>query len=371
VKSSGGVLRSSTDMDEYDKMLQEARERADNRQDNSQTSLLTKVPSLLLLCIRVIADHIDAVESLGELSVEVKTAIIAELAARRKLTGSALSLVMRGLRDDSGEEGVYVDSAGVTSLTIPDCSTLNEEDLVGALARICPGVSGGDGDGLDEEGWTLDLLNCGHCFTSWAANRLSDRKEILGSLEVLRLGGLYRITDKDLSSFLSALGSGSSKRLHSLSLTHSSVVGELTMQTVPRSFPCLRALSLDYCALDGDALEALCSFLALPCSATDPYLAMLTALSLCGIEGLTDDHVERILSPARLASSSSSSSRSVPLASRLQSLSFKQSHALTDASLQSIRAHCVALQHLDLSGLCFLTNEGVMELFQPVSCHHI
>lgn len=357
-RQCGSVFRASKDMDEYDQMLLKAKEMGTKRvfHDGDEfPNQCSNVPSLQLQCIRIIADHIDDVESLGELSVEVKNSLIAELAARRRLSSTSLSLIING-RHIVNDENSFANPFGMPSLSIPDCSTLSDEDLVNMLGRK-EGFVGGYGEGLK----FLDLHNCGHCFSSWAAERLGKQPGVLASLEILKLGGLYRITDQDLANFLWSVGAD---RLLSLSLTHSLVVGQSTVQRIPQSFPCLLTLSLDYCALDTAALDALCYSFSL---GSRQYLSRLTELSLCGIEGLTDEHVEKILSPASQPPSSSSSSSDVPLGVRLISLSLKQSHALTDASLTSIRTHCTALTHLDLSGLCFLTNDGMLELFQSVS----
>ena len=363
---SGNVLKSSVEMDEYDQLLNDLKEKVastgtSRRMTSGDLSLnSTKIPALSTLCVRVLAVHIDCVQSLGDVPTEVKTELAAELAARRKLNATTLSLVVRG--HDGTENDDTVLFQGIPTLVLPDCSGVDEEGLFSALRAASAWERGRSSEVSPASPLrVLELRNCGHCFTAWMSSQLNECNGMLASLEVLSLGGLYRISDKELATFLTRASNKS--YLRSVSLMHSSTVGCFTIQALSTASPLLRSLSLDCCLLDQDALESLCQLL----SGVKSSLKHLSELSLAGVATLSDSHIAQILIPGTLPRGQSSSSDDIPLGDRLTKLDLKDCYDLTDQSLATIRSHCAALQHLDISGWVNVTHDGLMELFKQVS----
>jgi DNA repair protein RAD7 len=143
------------------------------------------VPRLASLALRVIADHIDDVESLWGLPCALRHDIAAELARRRALTDRAAML----LAEDRPRE-----------LVLPDC-TLADARCAQRLAREA------GTDALER----LDLGFCGRGFGDEAVGSAGLARGGRGSLPRLqhvRLAGAYRLSDAALVALLEAAGGG-------------------------------------------------------------------------------------------------------------------------------------------------------------------
>jgi hypothetical protein len=139
------------------------------------------VPRLASLALRVIADHIDDVESLWGLPCALRHDVAAELARRRALNERALML----LAEDRPAE-----------LVLPDC-TLADARCAQRLAREA------GTDALER----LDLGFCGRGFGDEAVGAAGLARGGRGSLPRLqhvRLAGAYRLSDAGVVALLKA-----------------------------------------------------------------------------------------------------------------------------------------------------------------------
>ena len=388
-KNKGSVIRVSADMDEYGEMLRKVRAAPPSLSSSRPFRPTTaKIPRLSTLCAQVLSTHIDSLEELGEPSDETKIELLAELATCRRLSPETLLLVVCGHRRSTRSSGMH---SGMASLILPDCSAIDEDTLVSALrAAANPTPSGSEGD---EGGGgvsclrVLELHNCGHGLTAWAAAQLSANSEVLGQLEVLRLGGMYRLSDANLEVLIRSVGKGqdctqdlpsspyfsrgkNTTGLRSLSLSHTNAVGALSVRAMCETFLHLQELRLEGCSLEAPALEGLCLALA----SSSPLLRSLVHLCVAGCDALSDEHVCQLLSgtnpSAQLRACSSSSAASTArnaLGARLTVLSLRDCQGITDKALRAIREHCLVLQELDVSRALALTTEGLLDLFQEVS----
>eukprot|EP00965_Chrysotila_dentata_P073122 2416517-Pleurochrysis_carterae.AAC.1 len=81
---------------------------------------VTEVPSLQSLVIKLLVEHIDAVEAFGVLSPAQLHELAAALCKKRKLDADKLKLFV--------PEDVVL-----TELVVPDCHLVDEESLLNAL----------------------------------------------------------------------------------------------------------------------------------------------------------------------------------------------------------------------------------------------
>lgn len=139
------------------------------------------VPALASLALRVIADHIDDVESLYGLPCALRNDLAAELSRRRALSEPAAFLLAQDLPPE---------------LVLPDCTQADAR----AAARLAREAAH---PGLER----LDLGFCGRGFGDEAVGTGGFGRGGRGSLPLLkevRLSGAYRLGDDGLAALLEA-----------------------------------------------------------------------------------------------------------------------------------------------------------------------
>jgi len=208
------------------------------------------VPSLQSLCVALLARFCDHIEELGPVPEGPRRRLAWALARARTLDGRALALLA---------------AAPATSIWAPDCSAIEDVDLIAALERR-PAESLGtshaadDGDApaasaalsgfLSAPSLTVVHLGaCGRGMTDRAARALG--RSLAPTLHRLHLGAPYRLDDDGLAALLGSAGGGCPE-LTDLSLTAASTVRGGCMARLCALAPALRRLSLDGCLAVGD-----------------------------------------------------------------------------------------------------------------------
>lgn len=258
------------------------------------------IPSLTSLCIHVLADHIESVDALDDLPEPLQAELALQLANRRKLNSRTVSFCI------SPESPV---------IKIPQCSDLHDD--------ILPRLFASDVS-------VLELRNCGHCVHDQALSSVLPR---LGSLKVLTLTGLYRLTDASLAQLLY-----NTPQLAQADFSYNSNLGLMSMTA-------LAALPLTHLTLDGIAIN-------------DSHLKLLRQLqdlkylSLCNITTITDGALKVVLSK---------------IGGNFTHLSIAHCSQLTDITVNAIARHCKSLEYLNISHLRHVSTESLSELFSPPS----
>jgi hypothetical protein len=185
-----------------------------------------QVPSLGAMCLALLLRHVDAVESLGYVTSQVRYQFADALAKHGKL---------------NAENVMRVVDPGLVELYLPDCKLLEEVELTAAIKRAA------EHDDPMETEPCLRILRLGWCgrgFGSRAASAILDCG--LGkSLEALELSGLFKVPDAALIKLL-----GSISGLTTLEMPFKSHFSASLAQAVT-SIKTLTSLSLAQCAQVG------------------------------------------------------------------------------------------------------------------------
>ncbi len=226
------------------------------------------VPSLQSLCVALLAQFADCIESLGPVPDGPRRRLAWGLARARKLDAQALALLA---------------AAPATSLWAPDCSLIEDVDLIASLKRApaggaqagaaellpelaaldaphVPAPAGQDGEtafGRVAPLRSVSLGAVGRGMTDRAARALGPA--LAPAIEDLHLGAPYRLDDAGLCALLGSTlpTSPGAPHLRQLSLTAASSVSGSAMRALPALLPALQRLSLDGCLKVGDgALSA-------------------------------------------------------------------------------------------------------------------
>ena len=169
------------------------------------------IDSLQDLCIKKLVSVFDLVDDLDGLHPETLARLATALGKARKFDTRAALLVANPDTD---------------SVYLPECSTLEEETLLKALGQVTMPLR------------SLQLRNCGHCLNDKTALVISER---VFTLEVLELGGCYKLGDVALETLLSKCAS-----LQELLLPCNSRLGNQGLGAI-RNVCTLRCLSLQDC----------------------------------------------------------------------------------------------------------------------------
>ncbi|CAI5476301.1 unnamed protein product, partial [Closterium sp. Yama58-4] len=264
--------------------------------------------SLYSLCLHVVSEHIEALESLEGVPDGVRRDLSACLSALRRLDGRALALLVGGV---------------AAELAVADCSLVGEADLHRALTMCDPAK--------------LELVHLSMCGRSLSDTCLTSTllraPASLPALRSLSLQGAYRLSDAALPPLALAAPS-----LAHLSLLHCPLLSSPAVSTLLSSLASsLKTLRLDGCSqLNARAL--------LPGLKA---LTGLTCLSLAGVPSVTDAVLADLL-PA--------------VGGHLKELSLAHCEAVTDESVAAAAAHAPSLTALDLSHLPLLSDNALHSL---------
>ncbi|KAJ9074198.1 UV-damaged DNA-binding protein rad7, variant 2 [Entomophthora muscae] len=271
------------------------------------------LPSLQSICIQVVCNNIDSVDSFGDLSSKTLTQISRILSKHRHLDDATLPLFL---------------AQSTNSLSLFDCARLSEDSLI-KIAHF--------GQSLTE----LKLQFCG---------RMND--EILGlfsrNLPVLTdftLHGSFLVTEAGFLDFFSNAGN----RLKHFSLLHSPKFGMKSMVSLVEHCPQLQKLTISYCEKINDSTLKL--LVNEHSKSVFPLLETLD-LSYPGPEA-SDESLIKVL-PI--------------IGSNLRSLNLAGWKNLSDdAIICGVKEGCPKLSYLDLSSADKLTTDGLTNLLDGLA----
>ncbi|KAI8980504.1 hypothetical protein BDB01DRAFT_796641 [Pilobolus umbonatus] len=262
-------------------------------------------PSLQDICITVIADYIEDVESLGFISDNSFEKLAKIISRNRKMSNHIARLFMEPFRKE---------------LCLYDCTAMDETGFMN-VAQFCPKLE------------RLKLIYCGR-ITDEVLRAYADR---LHELRILNLSGAFLITEKTWINFFSVIG----LKLESFTLRHSARFNKSCLEALVEHCPKLQHLRLGHLrCLDNDWLEC---------------ISRLRHLSSLELAWPTTGHVLHTESVVELLSK---------IGSQLTELSLQGSHELTDEVLvDGIHKYCNQLQRLNIEQCDKLTSDGMVQLF--------
>ncbi|KAI8909077.1 hypothetical protein EDD86DRAFT_226770 [Gorgonomyces haynaldii] len=180
-----------------------------------------RVYSLKDMCIRLIAQYLDDVEELGDISPDTKCKISKIISKRRLLTQKNVNLFLGPMETD---------------LELYDCTLLNPEGL-SMIAHLCPNLK------------NLRLEMCGRM-----TDKVLQVYSNLDSLEILDLKGPFLCSAEGWSGLFSSLSN-----LKSLTLHFSAKLNDESIQDLVKHCPELEHLELHLTTrVSDDGIKALC-----------------------------------------------------------------------------------------------------------------
>jgi hypothetical protein len=208
-------------LDEYSLMLKNAQAWGGvaGKDLSHGVSMKTKIPSLVEISIKVLADNFEQVACLDGVPPRLRGIIALELSRRRKLTSEALKLVLSEESD---------------SMIVPECSLIDDQTLLDCLQQAL--TSRYDATQSCTNLRLLELYNCGRCFSDRIAKYIAP---LSNNLDVLILKGCFRVSDEALSGLLRA-----AQRIRVLDLSCMLRLGDHAMAAVG-SLRYLESLALD------------------------------------------------------------------------------------------------------------------------------
>ncbi|XP_010917190.1 uncharacterized protein [Elaeis guineensis] len=214
------------------------------------------IPLLKDLCLKVLSDNAEEIESLEGIPDVIKHKLILMLCNSRKMSARILGLLMSGTP---------------TEIHLSDCSWATEAEFEGIFIRC-------NTDSLK----VLQLDLCGRCMPDYVVDAILARSpNSLPSLTTLSLRGAYRLSDDGLNAIVSSAPLLCSINLSQCSLITSSGITNL----VEKLDSVLRELYIDDCQ-NVDAM------LILPALKKLKYLELL---SVAGIQSVCDKFVHRLI----------------------------------------------------------------------------
>lgn len=259
------------------------------------------LPSLQDLCISVVAEYIDDVESLGIISEESLEKLAKIISKNRKLNDVTSRLFMDPVK---------------RRLSLYDCTNMNEVSLLN-ISQFCPRLE------------YLELIYCG---------RINDKvlesyMERLHHLKSLKLSGAFLISTGAYNKFFENI----SKRLEVFELRHSALFKKSNIESLSKHCVNLRELKLGHLNnMHSDWLTSIKEF------------KKLTTLEISWCTDLETSDVVQMLSK---------------IGSQLTELSIRGGHKLNDKLLmQGILKYCKKLEKLNLEQCENLTAKGMISL---------
>mmetsp|Transcript_9414 Transcript_9414/g.20044 ORF Transcript_9414/g.20044 Transcript_9414/m.20044 type:complete len:665 (-) Transcript_9414:127-2121(-) len=285
----------------------------------------SRVPSLFQLCINLLVENFDCIESLGVVDHSIRRALCETLVARGKMNGAAFDVLAE---------------MGVETLELVDCAQVTQDQFCDSLRVLLP-------SGLR----AILLKHCGRCFGSQAVNVIAsiDRENM--ELFAISLGGAYLLKDSDMAALIES----TSRTLSSLDLTACPLLSEQFCNAIgnqysssiedPPNAPLLE-LSIEDVPLTKEVMLSL--------GAASDALRNLKSLKLKTMENVDDEVVSIILGSIT--------------GGEIEGIDLSNNPSLTDETLSSIR-RCNFngnLRALLLSGLKNLTAIGIEAFFTPI-----
>ncbi|CAO3589259.1 unnamed protein product [Absidia cylindrospora] len=269
------------------------------------------VTSLQDICINVIADHIDDVEALGDISFINMDKIAKIICRNRQLTNHTARLFMQ---------------PHIRELCLYDCTNVDDTGLKN-IAHFCPNLR------------TLRLYYCGR-MTDDVINLYGSHLQNLTSLTV---SGCHLVTEKAWINFFNTVG----ERLHTFSLRHSNRFHKSSFSALVENCNKLQHLRLSrIVTLSNDWLDIL----------SDSEINALETLELSWPSAepdrkyvLTPEHLNKVLAQT---------------GGSLNELILRGCTDMTDELLvDGILPHCNQLQKLTLEDCPDITSNAFQTLF--------
>uniref|UniRef100_A0A803M8M0 F-box/LRR-repeat protein 15-like leucin rich repeat domain-containing protein n=2 Tax=Chenopodium quinoa TaxID=63459 RepID=A0A803M8M0_CHEQI len=262
-----------------------------------------EAPSLISLCLNVLAENVDAITSLDTVPDALRNKLSRLLCDSRKMNPHFLGLLLDG---------------SPSEIRLSDCSWL-EERVFEKLFEAC-----------DTKIMTvLQLDLCGHCVSDSLLRKALIPKG-LEALTTISLKGGCRISDAGLAALVS-----SAPALRSMNLSQCTLLTDVGIDSIANSLGLiLQELYLDDC-------ETLDAMRILP---KLQQLKALEVLSLRGIVSVSDKFIKKLFGE------NGQNTKELVLANCVN---------LTDSSLKVIANTCSQLRVLDLSYLGKLSDVGM------------
>eukprot|EP00890_Picochlorum_soloecismus_P002121 jgi/Picsp_1/290/NSC_00289-R1_rni-like protein len=344
IVSSGRKKKESMETFEYESWAP-PKEKDVRRQQNP-------VPLLRSVAVKTVTGVIECVETLWGVPDDLRSQLATEVCRKRKMDSETFLLFTK---DTSSE------------VVIPDCSHVEEYFfLKGTLEALHGGLR------------TLSLGLCGRGMSDDVAKRLAE-EAVFGSLETLRLGGAYRLTDASCQVLLAR-----ATNLRHLVLSQCSRIEGEVIAELPKLVPGLKSLDLSWCCgiprtmlskafQNLHHLESICldglvdvsdemlmegSMNGLK-SLRSISMAQCKGISDKGLRALSERHpnLERVILDECDVSSTGlmSLAESCP---NLVFISLKRCEKVTDSAIMFMAEHC-ALQKVWLNGVTKLTGASM------------
>ncbi|PVV05332.1 hypothetical protein BB560_000150 [Smittium megazygosporum] len=291
----------------------------------------TGIPSLQDLCVRILGQYIDMIESFGDLSANSLNKLCRIISKKRMLSQDNLKLFL---------------GTDKTSISLYDCTYLDTTSFLN-IAQFSPNL---------EE---LDLCFCG---------KINDQvikfyAEHLKSLSSIRLNGPFLVSDDAFSYFFSNINS----MLRSFKVSDAQF-GVSAVKSLINHCNNLLELSVERChCFTNDSVNAISSY--------NPELKATESLSQASSSSNLDNLLPSpcrfpilkalcIIEPPKPISSESLIHLIKSVGPTLEELRITYCEGADDTFLlDGIAKHCKNLLILDLTG-CKVTSDGLCEFFQ-------
>ncbi|XP_004513482.3 DNA repair protein rhp7-like [Cicer arietinum] len=263
------------------------------------------VPSLQELCIRILANNVDAIVSLETVPDDFRHWLSQLLCDSRRINDHFFELLVGGTP---------------TEIRLRDCSWLSEEQFTKCF-QMC------DTSNLV----VLQLDLCGRCLPDYVVvATLAQAPRRLPRLTRLSISGACRLSDVGLRALVS-----SAPILTSINLSQCSLLTASSIYILAESLkPLLKELYLDHC-LGIDAALIVPALIE---------LEHLEVLSVAGLPTVCDTFVKDYI---------------VARGHNMKELTLKDCINLTDASIKVVAEHCPGICVLDLMNVCKLTDLSI------------
>ena len=344
IVSSGRKKRESMEKFEYESWVPP--------KETDVTRRSNPVPLLRSVTVQTVADVIECVETLWGNPDDLRSQLAAEVCRKRKMDNETFLLFMKHTSSE---------------VVIPDCSNVEESFfLKGALEALLGGLR------------TPSLGLCGRGMSDDVAKHLA-QEAVFGSLETLKLGGAYRLTDAACEFLLAR-----ATNVRHLALSQCSRIEGTVIAKLPNLVPELKSLDLSWCCgiprtmlstafQDLHYVESIC--LDGLVDVSDEILVegamndlkALRSISMAQCKGISDKGLRALsvhhpsLERVILDECDVSSIGLISLAENcpnLVFLSLKRCEKVTDGAIMFMAEHC-ALQKLCLNGVTKLTGSSM------------